>query len=98
MAVNKYREEGLFEAKKALNHKNISTTLSHYFKINERNIDLKEETKFQNNKEVNNIFNFYDKDKNYIDNNSYYEESESSEESNLKTLNNNIEKKNSNYF
>jgi integrase len=98
LAVNKYREEGLFEAKKALNHKNISTTLSHYIKINERNIDLKEETKFQNNKEVNNIFNFYDKDKNYIDNNSYYEESESSEEFNFKTLNNNIEKKEQQLF
>ena len=98
LAVIKFKEEGLFEAKKSLNHKNISSTLSHYIKINERNIDLKEETKFQNNKEINNIFNFYDKDKKYIDNNSYYEESESSEEFNSKNLNNNIEKKEQKLF
>ena len=40
--VKKYKKGGILEAKKALNHKNPSSTLSHYIKNNERGLDLKE--------------------------------------------------------
>ena len=62
LAVKKYKKGGILEAKKALNHKNPSTTLSHYIKINERGLDLKEEKKYKPNITLNSAFNFFDND------------------------------------
>ncbi len=62
LAVKKYKKGGILEAKKALNHKNPSTTLSHYIKINERGLDLKEEKKYKHNISLNSAFNFFDND------------------------------------
>ena len=44
-----------------MNHKNVGTTLSHYIKINDREIDWEEENKYKNNKTINSSFNFFDK-------------------------------------
>ena len=60
LAVNKYKEGGAFIAQNALNHKKVETTLAHYIKINERDIDLKEENKYKNNKTIISSFNFFD--------------------------------------
>jgi hypothetical protein len=58
-AEKKYKEGGAIFSKKALNHKNSGTTLSHYIKINERNIVINEENKYKNNKIINSSFNFF---------------------------------------
>ena len=60
LAVNKYKEGWAFFAQNALNHKKVETTLAHYIKINERDIDLKEENKYKNNKTIISSFNFFD--------------------------------------
>lgn len=60
LAVKTYKQEGAIEAQKALNHKNINTTLSHYIKINDRGIDINEEKKYKNNKILNSAFNFFE--------------------------------------
>ena len=41
LAVKKYLEGGVATVQRALNHKKVSTLLSHYIKINDRGIELK---------------------------------------------------------
>ena len=77
LAVKKYKEGGALKAQKELNHKNVSTTLSHYIKINDRELDLNEEKKYKHNTILDSAFNFF----NDSDNNN--SESSSSNESNL---------------
>ena len=77
LAVKKYKEGGAIEAQKILNHKNVSTTLSHYIKINDRGIELNEEKRYKHNKKLKTNFDFFNK------NNEYDLEKSSSEESNL---------------
>ena len=76
-AVKKYKEGDALKAQKELNHKNVSTTLSHYIKINDRELDLNEEKKYKHNTILDSAFNFF----NDSDNNN--SESSSSNESNL---------------
>ena len=61
LAVNKYKEGGAFISQNALNNKKVETTLAHYIKINERDIDLKEENKYKNNKTIISSFNLLTK-------------------------------------
>ncbi len=61
LAAKKYREGGAITAQRALNHKNASTTLSHYIKINDRGIELDEEKQYIKNKNINSDFNFFKK-------------------------------------
>ena len=77
LAVKKYREGGALKAQKSLNHKNASTTLSHYIKINDRGLELEEEKQYKNNAILNAAFNYF----NSSDENDL--ESYSSNESNL---------------
>ena len=62
LAVKTYKQSGALEAQKVLNHKNVTTTLSHYIKINDRGINLNEEKKYKNNKILNSAFNFFEND------------------------------------
>ena len=47
LAVNKYKHGEAIIAQKAMNHKNVGAALSHYIKINDREIDLEEERKYK---------------------------------------------------
>lgn len=78
LSVKKFNDSGIGAAKEAVNHNRMSTTLSHYIKVNERNLELNEENKFKNNKKVISAFEFNSKniEKNIEINNS--EESNSS--------------------
>ena len=60
LAINKYKEGGAFFAQAALNHKKVEILLAHYIKVNERNIDLKEESKYKKDKTIASSFNFFD--------------------------------------
>ena len=56
LAVKKYKSSGLEAAKKALNHKKMSTTLFHYIKENERELNLYEEKNYEYNQMINSVF------------------------------------------
>lgn len=56
LAVKKYKSSGLEAAKKALNHKKMSTTLCHYIKENERELNLYEEKNYEYNQMINSVF------------------------------------------
>lgn len=79
LAVKKYKEGGAILAQKALNHKNSGTTLSHYIKINERNIDINEENKYKNNKIIDSSFNYSGNNPYFLEGNLLSEEAEDSE-------------------
>ena len=77
LIVNKYKEGGAFFAQEAFNHKKVETTLAHYIKVNERNIDLKEESKYKKDKAIISSFNFFnDKERLQEDSSSNDEEQE----------------------
>lgn len=95
LAVKKYREGGALKAQKSLNHKNVSTTLSHYIKINDRGLELEEERQYKNNEILNTAFNYFnDSDKNDSENYSSNESNLSDDfsEDNLEDTNKNEEK------
>lgn len=58
--MKKFKERGVIAAQKALNHKNYNITLSHYIKINDRELDINEEDKYKINKMINKTFNIYE--------------------------------------
>ena len=60
LAMKKFKERGVIAAQKALNHKNYNITLSHYIKINDRELDINEEDKYKINKMINKTFNIYE--------------------------------------
>ena len=91
LAVKKFKESGALAAKEALNHKRISTTLSHYIKINERNLELYEEKKYMNNRRINSAFKFNSKEKRETIEQNSSEDSNLSDESNNPSSNLNKE-------
>lgn len=82
LAVKKYKEGGAISAQKALNHKNVGTTLSHYIKVNEREIDINEENNYINNNKIKASFDFSNKNNQNYCKDVLIEESEESEDSN----------------
>jgi integrase len=96
LAVKKYKSLGVSAAQKALNHKRLSTTMSHYIKENERELNLYEEKNYKNNKMINSAFkwdinslddsNNNNKNADYIDSDEY--NINSSEEESMEDNNN----------
>ena len=86
----------MLAAQEALNHKRLSTTMSHYIKENKRELNLYEEKKYKNNKMINSAFkwnknslgnsnNNNNKNADYIDSDEYninYSEEDSMEDYN----------------
>ena len=83
LAVNKYKEGGAFIAQNALNHKKVETNLAHYIKINERELDLKEENKYKNHKAIISSFNFFDGKENIQEDSSSNDEDQEMENMDL---------------
>ena len=83
LAVNKYKEGGAFIAQNALNHKKVETTLANYIKINERELDLKEENKCECNKAIISSFNFFDGKENIQEDSSSNDEDQEMENMDL---------------